>query len=84
MAGLRSTPFVRETAYENTLAVLVLFREGRNRARPELLRIMWPDATRPSALRTTSIRYGADFVELLVPKHDEDCPYLVRHRAQAS
>ena len=61
------------------LAVLVLFR-GKEIARPELLRIMWPDAT---AERATNNFYSlwCRLRRALGAERDEDCPYLVRHRA---
>ena len=61
------------------LAVLVLFR-GKEISRPELLRIMWPDMT---AERATNNFYSlwCRLRRALGADCDEDCPYLVRHRA---
>lgn len=61
------------------LAVLVLFR-GKEIARPELLRIMWPDAT-PERATNNFYSLWCRLRRALGAEHDEDCPYLVRHRA---
>ncbi len=76
-ATLDPNGFSRQST-KTLLAVLVLFR-GKEVPRPELLRILWPNA---SEERATNNFYSlwCKLRQALGASKNDECPYLVRHR----